>query len=321
MTLKDLILKYEFDTIVPELLTVDIQPITDKLYAFKEAFDTLRRMVPGKPNEDKIVLKCYEDWIDDVRLSEYLDASLSGMEPWDSCLATEIEYNPSGIDEIKALAAVFYKMTFWGFTPEHEITNRTRSKYEIKAEEILKPLILEYVKHTEHMSFRFERVILTLEGSKELEIKLSHRNRPKRMRDARINRVIKFLKTEDTLSRFFADSPDMHNISPNSHEFGHFFHAEEIKVFVFHSRTPSITGRAAYIAELLKKYFQCDVSSFTGAELMLSSSATSPITVTESSQIIQMVQSILPEDIECGLHIGIKESLGFDIELRMLLSR
>ncbi len=42
MTLKDLILKYEFDAVVPDLLTVD-EPIKDNLYAFKETFDTLRR--------------------------------------------------------------------------------------------------------------------------------------------------------------------------------------------------------------------------------------------------------------------------------------
>ena len=46
MTLNDLLLKYEFDTVVPNLLTVD-EPIKDNLYAFKEAFDTLRRMAPA----------------------------------------------------------------------------------------------------------------------------------------------------------------------------------------------------------------------------------------------------------------------------------
>lgn len=43
MTLKDLILKYEFDTIVPDLIEIE-NPVKDNLYAFKEAFDTLRRM-------------------------------------------------------------------------------------------------------------------------------------------------------------------------------------------------------------------------------------------------------------------------------------
>jgi len=319
MTLKDLILKYEFDTIVPDLLTVDL-PITDKLHSFKEAFDTLRRMAPGEPNAEKIVMTICDAWEDDVMISEWIDASISEMESWETCLATEIEYW-SEIDEIKALAVILHKMTFWGFTPEHEDYISTRSKYEIKAEEILKPSILQYVKHTEHMSFKFGTIFLTPEGKKELDNKRAHRNRPKRMRDARVYSAIKRLETEEILSRFFADSSDKHDISPNSPENGHLFHAKEIKEFVFHSRTPNITGRAAYIEELLSKYFQTDVSSFTGAELMLSSSSACPITMTEGSRIIQMVHNVLPGNTECGLHFGIKESLGIDIELRMILSR
>ena len=41
MILKDLILKYEFDTIVPDLTGIE-EPVKSNLYAFKEAFDTLR---------------------------------------------------------------------------------------------------------------------------------------------------------------------------------------------------------------------------------------------------------------------------------------
>ena len=36
MTLKDLILKYEFDTIVPDPIKIE-SPVKDNLYAFKEA--------------------------------------------------------------------------------------------------------------------------------------------------------------------------------------------------------------------------------------------------------------------------------------------
>ena len=44
MTLKELFLKYEFDTVVPDLLTVD-EPVKDNLYAFKETRHT--SMGPG----------------------------------------------------------------------------------------------------------------------------------------------------------------------------------------------------------------------------------------------------------------------------------
>lgn len=55
MILKDLILKYEFDTIVPDLIKIE-SPVKDNLYAFKEAFDTLRRMPPGDAGGEQIVV-------------------------------------------------------------------------------------------------------------------------------------------------------------------------------------------------------------------------------------------------------------------------
>lgn len=55
MTLKDLILKYEFDTIVPDLTGIE-GPVKNNLYAFNEAFDTLRRMTPGDAGGEQIVV-------------------------------------------------------------------------------------------------------------------------------------------------------------------------------------------------------------------------------------------------------------------------
>ena len=55
MALKDLILKYEFDTIAPDLTGIE-GPVKNNLYAFKEAFDTLRRMTPGDAGGEQIVV-------------------------------------------------------------------------------------------------------------------------------------------------------------------------------------------------------------------------------------------------------------------------
>ena len=54
MILKDLILKYEFDTIVPDLIEIE-NPVKDNLYAFKEAFDTLRRMPREMPVASRLL--------------------------------------------------------------------------------------------------------------------------------------------------------------------------------------------------------------------------------------------------------------------------
>lgn len=47
--LKELHLNYLLDDIVPDLLLID-DPVRDNLYAFKEAFDDLRRTDPGDPH-------------------------------------------------------------------------------------------------------------------------------------------------------------------------------------------------------------------------------------------------------------------------------
>lgn len=55
MTLKDLILKYEFDTIAPDLTGIEA-PVKNNRYACKEAFDTLRHMTPGDAGGEQIVV-------------------------------------------------------------------------------------------------------------------------------------------------------------------------------------------------------------------------------------------------------------------------
>lgn len=55
MILKELLQKYEFEAIVPDLLSID-EPVQDNLYAFKEAFDELRRMAPEDADGKQIIV-------------------------------------------------------------------------------------------------------------------------------------------------------------------------------------------------------------------------------------------------------------------------
>lgn len=90
MILKDLILKYEFDTIVPDLIKIE-SPVKDNLYAFKEAFDTLRRMTPGDAGGEQIVVSEHVETDDDgCEVERYLHASNCEGEIWESALAKEV---------------------------------------------------------------------------------------------------------------------------------------------------------------------------------------------------------------------------------------
>ena len=111
MTLKELLLKYEFDTVVPDLLTVD-EPIKDNLYAFKEAFDTLRRMAPGDAQGEQIVVSLeVETEEDGTEIERYLHASNCEGDLWESSLAKEVVIE-ADITEIRALAQILWHITF-----------------------------------------------------------------------------------------------------------------------------------------------------------------------------------------------------------------
>lgn len=136
MTLKELLLKYEFDTVVPDLFTVD-EPIKDNLYAFKEAFDTLLRMAPGDaPGEQIVVSLEVETEEDGTEIERYLYASNCEGDLWDSSLAKEVVIE-ADITEIRALAQILWHITFLGFTPEGEVFNdyekSPMNEYERKA--------------------------------------------------------------------------------------------------------------------------------------------------------------------------------------------
>ena len=115
MTLKELLLKYEFDTVVPDLLTVD-EPIMDNLYAFKEAFDTLRRMAPGDAQGEQIVVSLeVETEEDGTEIECYLHASNCEGDLWESSLAKEVVIE-ADITEIRALAQILWhiRLLCWG---------------------------------------------------------------------------------------------------------------------------------------------------------------------------------------------------------------
>lgn len=119
MTLKELLLKYEFDTIVPDLLPID-EPIKDNIDDFKEAFDTLRRMTLGDAHGEQIVVRIEVDTEEDgTEIERYLYASNCEGDFWESSLAKEVVIE-ADVTEIRALAQILWHITFFGFTPEHE---------------------------------------------------------------------------------------------------------------------------------------------------------------------------------------------------------
>ena len=136
MTLHELIRKHEFDSIVPHLTAIGPENVPHNLYAFKEAFDDLRRRSPGDSGGEQIVVTTHVDTDNDGNeLERYLHASHCEGAAWDACLAKDVIFG-SAIGEEKALAQILWHMTFWGFSTQADpLESLPENEYERKVKE------------------------------------------------------------------------------------------------------------------------------------------------------------------------------------------
>lgn len=342
MTLQELILRYEFETIVPDLITIDPDKIPSNLYAFKEAFDNLRRMPPGDPGGEQIVVDLFIDTDDDgVELDRYIYADNCEGDAWDSCLAKEVVFGEN-IGEAAGLARILWHLTFWDFTPTHEGFPDwiPRNKYEVQAEALERKQFLNYAKGIAN-SLEIENICLSMEGWEEYDRRKAHRNRPKRMRDARQDRSIARLKrkgkVQNIISRILAANPayalcpenrddilllqDLRATPVTADSFRYLFDTKVICELDFYSRTPDSAGRANYISQNIFKYFKDDTSTYTKAVLLIESSSDYPLKISEYEPLDAAISHITSG---CGHAVrlfGTNSTLGHDIHILLALSR
>lgn len=338
MTLKDLLLKYEFDTIVPDLLTID-EPIKDNLYAFKEAYDTLRRMAPGDAGGEQIVVSLeVETEKDGTEVERYLHASNCEGDLWDSSLAKEVVIE-ADITEIRALAQILWHITFFGFTPEHEGYQHyeTKNKYEHKAS------LLEYhqfcnyarIKRKKNSTDWELRCLLSMDEWNTYYARKAHRNRAKRMRDARQDRQIAKYERMGKIQRLI-DSIVATSWDSDYADYKYLFDTKEIRVFEFYSMTTSKETRAQYIADNFVKYFNEDLTQYKRTDMVISSGEEQGVTFLEMHSLCVAIYPrtglILdkeghpighstPHKPEYHVHFATDPDLGDDLYVRLICSR
>ena len=338
MTLKDLLLKYEFDTVVPELLTVD-EPIKDNLYAFKEAFDTLRRMTPGDAGGEQIVVSLeVETEEDGTEIERYLHASNCEGDLWDSSLAKEVVIE-ADTTEIRALAQILWHITFFGFTPDFEegfMPPETINNYERKA------YLLEYHQFCNYAKIKRKKnpsdwVIrhYSMDDWKIYHARKTHRNRTKRMRDARQDRQIAKYERMGTIQRLI-DSIVATSWDSDYADYKYLFDTKEIRVFEFYSRTTSKEVRAQYIVDNFVKYFNEDLTQYKRTDMVISSGEEHGVTFEEMHSLCVAVYPRIglildeeghpvvhstPHKPEYHVHLATDHDLGDDLYVRLICSR
>lgn len=338
MTLKNLILKYEFDNVVPDLLIVD-EPIKDNLYAFKEAFDTLRRMAPGDAGGEQIVVSLeVETEEDGTEVERYLHASNCEGDLWDSSLAKEVVIE-ADITEIRALAQILWHITFFGFTPDFEegfMPPETINNYERKA------YLLEYHQFCNYAKIKRKKnpsdwVIrhYSMDDWKIYHARKTHRNRTKRMRDARQDRQIAKYERMGKIQRLI-DSIVATSWDSDYADYKYLFDTKEIRVFEFYSRTTSKEVRAQYIVDNFVKYFNEDLTQYKRTDMVISSGEEHGVTFEEMHSLCVAVYPRIglildeeghpvghstPHKPEYHVHLATDPDLGDDLYVRLICSR
>lgn len=327
MTLKELLLKYEFDTVVPDLIAVD-ESVKDNLYAFKEAFDTLRRMGSGDAQGEQIVVSLeVETEEDGTEIERYLYASNCEGDLWDSSLAKEVVIE-ADITEIRALAQILWHITFFGFTPEHEGYRRheNKNKYERKASLMRYHQFCNYarIKPKKNPTDWELRCSLSLDDWDIYHAREAHRNRAKRMRDARQDRQIAKYERMGKIQRLI-DSIVATSWDSDYADYKYLFDTKELRVFEFYSRATSKETRAQYIVDNFVKYFNEDLTLYKRTDMVISSEEEHGVTFRElealSDAIFPRVREVISEEPGFIVHFATDPALGDDLYVRLICSR
>ena len=293
MTLNDHILSTPFDALVPQLIKID-SPVRENLYVFKDAYNIPRRMKPAGPQEESILVTIQEDDKDDPHapLEQRIYAQHCGGDFWKNDLAKEVVIE-DGIPTPVALAEILWEMTFYGFDPYLQ-EEFPLNRFEKKAEELENRQFDNYARAKRGvLRGHLTEYALTSEEWESYEHRFEHKNRAKRMRDARQERAIKRYerlgKIEKAIGRILACTSNV------SHEdLDYLFDTKVICEYEFFSRVAAGEDRAAYIRDNLSKYFHCDLSTYTRSEILLCASAAYLLSNLEIAFLTQFFRKLLP---------------------------
>ncbi|MBQ3872633.1 MAG: hypothetical protein II791_02350 [Bacteroidales bacterium] len=315
MKLSELIRHFSFDAIIPELVAQDPKSAT-QLAWYKEAYDTLRETKPADEGWEIEVIRCRDEY-DDGSSQEYVHARHCEGQPWEGCLASEVIIKDH-IPEISAVARILWGMTFYGYTKEERenvFNDEPQNVYERKAEALRNRQFRNYA-YGLAGSFELKHRSLTMEDWEIFHRRKAKRNRAKRMRDARQERSIARLersgKVQVAINRFPISS---------SEDLEYLFNTHQILELNFASHVPQVGERAAYLAELLTRYYTGDLTPYSRCEVLMTTSQEHPVSADELSTIKAALSTKLSSVIDIHYHTAVNNAHSPNIILFIVFSR
>ena len=192
---------------------------------------------------------------------------------------------------------ILWHITFYGFSAEEKTIwdDVPHNRYERKAS------LLEYRQHCNYARIKPKRkpdehdllCALPMEDWEIYHKRESHRNRAKRMRDARQERAIKRYKRlgkiEKAIGQILGCTSDVAHEDMN-----YLFDAKAICEYEFFSRVGVGEDRVAYIRDNLSRYIHCDLSAYTRADILLCATTAYPLSNLEIAFLTQFFRKLLP---------------------------
>ena len=195
MTLKELISKVDFESLVPFIEKTEEKHL-DSIYEYREAYDILRNMKPSENFKGEATVgwsgKGYGDkqWIGVFHLDG---------DDWEDALAKEIVIGKNVNLPIEEIAAkCLWEKTFYGFTPEHEgfdciLGRKIRNRYDVMLDKLEESEWRHQVPRRYRSMHNGQRLISGDWGMNNFFRK--RMNRPKRMRQHRQKKREKYLES------------------------------------------------------------------------------------------------------------------------------
>lgn len=298
MTLKELVMMVDFDSLRPHLEKFEPEHL-DNIYAFREAYDILRRMTPAKNGQHEI----HVSWSGGEMEGEKKWISVHPMHEvsWEEDLAADVVVADDVhlTDEELAMHCL-WEITYWGFSPdEREETWQRKfgpkvlnNKYEIALDKLEESIWRHQTPRRLRSRGKDGRRYITWTNARDFFD--NRMNRSKRKREYRQDKRQEYLRkmaVRENLVRMLSAEGSSFRRS----DVDFLFHVQYGKQYDYRSVTLDAGSRLTYILESMTRYQQLDLSRYDGALIFLRIPSSIP----------------LKESVWVAFEQGVRERLGY----------
>lgn len=323
MTLKELIMKVDFDSLRPYLEKFE-QRNLDNIYAFREAYDILRRMKPEKGGLHEIrVIKSGRKTEGE---KEWICVYPMHTACWKENLAANIivDSDVHLTDEELAMNCL-WEITLWGFSPKglqetlDRILNHHKpvNKYEVALDKLEESIWMHQIPRKLRWRGRNGERYIKVENPFCFSNK--RKNRSKRKRKYRQNKRDEYLRRMATRENLITKlSAEGSSFKKSDVDF--LLNVKYGRQYDYLSVTSGTDGRLDYILESITKYQYLALEKYNNAIVFIMVPTCYPLTKPELNRFNEAIRLHLGyDDILFGTSAC--ESSRQDVKVTLLLSQ